>query len=70
MRFMMAKSRARKSVPHTTKARTNGRMYFFIPIYPPDRNHLKNKINAMSTVAKSNGPAHGYFSGCCASSFI
>ena len=54
----MLKSRARKSAPHTMKARTNGMMCFFMLFYAPDRNHRKKKINPMSTVIKSNGPAH------------
>jgi len=70
MRFMIAKSRVRKTMPHTRKAKTNGMMCFFMLIYPPDRNHRKKKTNAMSTVVKSNGPAHGYFSCCCPSSFM
>jgi len=45
-------------------------MCFFMLTYPPDRNHEKKKINPMSTVVKSNGPAHGYLSCCCLSSFM
>jgi len=68
MNCMMAKSRVRKRAPHAMKARTNGMMCFFMLTYPPDRNHEKKKINPMSTVVKSNGPAHGYLSCCCLSS--
>ena len=65
MSFMIVKSRVRKSAPHTRNAKTNGMMCFFMLTYPPGSNHEKKKTNPMSTVIKSNGPAHGYFSCSC-----
>lgn len=67
---MIVKSRVKKRAPHTRKAKTNGMMCFFMLLYAPERNHRKKKIKPMSTVIKSNGPAHGYFSCFCSWSFI